>query len=331
LAAWQCRPTIENLAVDWPEMLQAMFPDNYQFSPSQLETYAACPFRFFGLRVLHLEEREADPTRLEYGSLIHRVLQSFYRRKRQDSRIPDNQPLPAIDQTDRQLLVQIFEEEKSQLDEGMITPDLPNLFKSPGGVVDLLLDILKVIEGPDANFGNLAAELQLDQILLGKDATGRPVLLTGKIDRVDGKRTDPRITIIMDYKTGSVPDEKIFRTKVKDGRLLQLPIYAAGLEIKNSKLKVIGAAYAHLNERSRSKKIDAEESIVAIGELLPGKKELETWNPPEVVKKVLNFAGRIRAGRFPLTQFGNGTDTVECTYYCPLRHACRHPEGYASS
>ncbi len=138
LSTWQQRP--RDVTLVWPEMLQALFPDDHQFSPSQLETYAACPFRFFGSRVLHLEERETDPTRMHYGSLVHRVLQKFYQKMREKTGTPDDQPLPATQQSDRPRLIQLFESEKSQLDEGLLPPDMENLFVVSGGVIDLLLE-----------------------------------------------------------------------------------------------------------------------------------------------------------------------------------------------
>jgi hypothetical protein len=88
-----------------------------------------------------------------------------------------------------------------------------------------------------------------------------------------------------------------------------------------------------LNERAKSKMTGAKEAIVAIGDLLPGRKESETelWNTRRALDLALDFASKIRAGRFPLTPYGIGSDSVECTPWCPLRHACRHPEGYATT
>jgi hypothetical protein len=230
-------------------------------------------------------------------------------------------------------LIELFEEENSQLDEGTLPPDLPSVFVSPGGVIDLLMEILETIEGEDLNYGNLFAEYRLDKITLGQDASGRPVLLTGMIDRVDGNREDRQKAIIVDYKTGRPPEPKELRIKVGDGRMLQLPLYAAALQIRHSDLKVIGAAYVHLNEKARSHLIGASEAIVAIGELLPKKKEdeKELLNTQAALDLAIHFASQIRAGHFQLTSHGPGLEEAECTAYCPLRHACRHPEGYTSS
>jgi hypothetical protein len=331
LTIWQERPSGNDLAVDWPEMLQVLFPDEHLFSASQLEMYAACPFRYFGKQVLRLEEREADPTRMHYGSLVHRVLQRFYEEKRQTAPTKADQPLPAVSRADRQRLVQLFDEEKSQLDDGLLTPDLEMLFVCGDGVIDLLLEILEVIEGEEANFGNLSTEFPIDKVLLGHDVSGRPVLLTGKIDRVDRRRQDRRNAMIVDYKTGGIPKRSAVRIKVVDGRMLQLPLYAAGLQLLDAEVNVIGGAYAHLNERSKAKKIGGKEAIVSLGELSNNETDIDLWDTQAARNLALEFAGQIRAGRFPLTRYGNGSEEAECTPYCPLRHACRHPEGYTSS
>jgi ATP-dependent helicase/DNAse subunit B len=331
LTTWQVRPAISNLAVDWPEMLQILFPDDHQFSPSQLETYAACPFRFFGMHMLRLEEREADPTRLHYGSLVHGVLHRFYKEKREDNGIAADEPLSATNRSDRERLVRLFNEEKSKLDKGILTPDLEMLFVSQGGVIDLILDVMESVEREEASFGNIATEFELEKVRLGKDVAGRPVFLAGKIDRVDGNRSDPQIRIIIDYKTGGVPDSVSVQIKIKEGRLLQLPLYAAALQIQENKLKVIGGAYVHLNERPKTEMIRAEKAILAVGKPLASRIAPDTWNPQAAVSLALDLAGKIRAGQFHLTKYGSSSDHPECSDFCPLRHACRHPEGYGSS
>ncbi len=166
LTDWQQKPRPEDLAVDWPELWQVLFPDDHLFSASQLETYAACPFRFFGKQVLRLEEREPDQTRMHYGSLVHRVLHRFYAERRQISAWPEDKPLPAVGNQDKTRLVELFREEWDCLDEGAIPPDLEKLFCCSGGVLDLFFEVMDSIEGE--NLGNLATELALPRILLGK-------------------------------------------------------------------------------------------------------------------------------------------------------------------
>ena len=55
---------------------------SYPLSPTSLETWAVCPFRYFLGRVLHLSalddpEEETAISRLNRGSLVHEILEKF--------------------------------------------------------------------------------------------------------------------------------------------------------------------------------------------------------------------------------------------------------------
>ncbi len=150
------------------------------------------------------------------------------------------------------------------------------------------------------------------------------MFLTGKIDRVDGRRDDPKTAIIIDYKTGKIISGVSLRTKVADGRMLQLPLYAAALKILRSDLKVVDGAYVHLNEKEKT----ARNGIASLGQLMAKKTAEDFFNLEAARQQAIELAGEIRSGRFPWTRFPKGGDEAECTRYCPLRHACRHPEGY---
>jgi hypothetical protein len=147
---------------------------------------------------------------------------------------------------------------------------------------------------------------------------------------VDLKRTDLQTALIIDYKTGKVPKPITIRRKVSDGRLLQLLLYAAALQIDRPGTKVVGAAYAHLNERPKATLIRGKDALASMGEPFAGLKDPDLWNTQMALELALDLASRIRAGQFPLTRHGPDSDEVECTAYCPLRHACRHPQGFTT-
>ena len=59
-----------------------------QFSITQLETYAVCPYRYFAERVLRLdifEEPTEEIEALELGSLIHSILFVFYSKLKKEN------------------------------------------------------------------------------------------------------------------------------------------------------------------------------------------------------------------------------------------------------
>ena len=142
---------------------------------------------------------------------------------------------------------------------------------------------------------------------------------------MDVDRAAPARAIILDYKTGRSKTPKEFTVKMADGRMLQLPLYAAALAIVRHELQVIGGAYIHLSERLP----DAKKAVAAAGALSPGKQSKSVAFDAEAARRLaLELVGEIRDGNFPLTRHPLGKEHVECTAYCDMKHACRHPDGY---
>jgi ATP-dependent helicase/DNAse subunit B len=332
LLAWHHRPGWpEAIRVDVPSLLQALFPDQRPFSTSDLETYAACPFRYFGSRVLRLSEREADDSRWLYGSLVHRVFQRFYEELRAALKIAADQPLPAVAEGHARRLREIFEQEWQAHEEGRLSPELAPLFAHPRGVIRLFLEAMEQLE---RTYGNLLNEHVLGDgrgggIVIGRDAAGRPVAVSGKIDRVDVRRDNAQQAVIADYKTGRPQDSRVLKEKLADGRLMQLPLYAATLEIAHGELQVVGGLYLHLSERAHKEEPGGSDVLIPVGEVLPGGKpeSQPAFDPAAARRKALEFAGLIRQGDFPLSPHTSG-NSCECTSYCSFRHACRQPHGY---
>src|SRR6202165_5789869 len=86
----------------------------HPISPSGVETWAACPFRYFLGRVLEVEptERPEDDecwaiSAIDRGSLIHAILEEFFRRLLADGRPAIGEP---YSQADRELIEQIAKE-----------------------------------------------------------------------------------------------------------------------------------------------------------------------------------------------------------------------------
>ncbi|MBY0525746.1 MAG: PD-(D/E)XK nuclease family protein [Gemmataceae bacterium] len=318
VTTWQGRSELPyRIVIDAPALLLQIFPDERPFSASDLETYAACPFRYFGLQVLKLKERDPDRTRITYGSLVHNVLERFYIERRRRSAEP-TQPLPALTGDEGEEFIALFEREWSALDDGTLPPDLRTLFVHEHGVLRLFLDAVGRIE---KEHGNVLTEFALPPAQLGHDAAGRPVWISGRVDRIDTHRTRSTEAVIIDYKTGRPVTGRDLMRKLRDGRMLQLPLYAWSLNQVRPELTVVGGAYVHLSERQA----EADRAIVAAGAWLE-----QTKVPFDVEGtrfQALKMASDLRAGCFPLTSHTTGTHS-ECTAYCTLRHACRHPDGY---
>jgi RecB family exonuclease len=331
LTAWKSRPGWpEAIRVDTPALLRALFPDERPFSPSSLEAYAACPFRYFGQHVLRLSERDGDEARLLYGSLVHRVFQRFYEELRQSLGVAAGEPLPPVADHHEARLRELFEVEWRSQEEGSMPPEFESLFTHANGVLRLFFDAIQPLE---REHGNLLNEYVLGTkehgIVIGVDGAGRPVAIRGKIDRVDKQRGRKHKVVITDYKTGLPPELPKLHEKLDDGRLLQLPLYGATLQTTDGELEVVGGIYLHLNANARREAMRPDRMLIQLGESgSDGATGKRTPLDIEAARqKALLFAGQIRHGVFNLSQHSTGP-TCECTTRCSLRHACRQPEGY---
>lgn len=329
ISSWRDRPAARApIRIELPVLLARLYSADRPFSPSELEQYAACPFRYFGARVLNLGARETDESMFAHGSLLHRVLNKFYQERRRAA--GEGKPVPAIGPADRPLILQIYREEWDKEVDGAVSPELLTIFERSNGLLDFFLELMARVE---ADGGNLWTELPL-RVPLGNDAEGREVLLHGTIDRVDGlnhgvKTAGVKTAGVIDYKTGVIVDGKELAAKLGDGRRIQLPLYAAGFEAQHPGWKVTRGLYLHLTARKRSNEKPGA-AIVNIGPLQANGTD-GAFDTQAAVAMALAFAGRIRAGEFPLTAHPRGTDLHECNSRCPLRHACRHPDGYEVS
>ncbi len=205
-------------------------------SPSRLETYAACPYRYFlkyGLGVEDLDEPESTERidALERGSMIHDILEQFLKKL-------GHNDLPNVDRRVEHLdlLLKIAEEAgKDRHDRGVTGRPLIWELDRRKINEDLVRWYDKEIEDGDygrvqpgafeAGFGGvsygfgkpdpISSEAPLE-LTIGD----RGVLLQGRIDRVDFDDDHTSFRVI-DYKTGKSSPKTAFDR----GRALQLPIY----------------------------------------------------------------------------------------------------------
>ena len=323
LKNWPKSRLLEEGGVTLPEglgrILQRSFPASKPFSPSSLEGYSECAFRFFAnklLRLLPFEDNEATLL----GKLVHKALFTVYNNKRESLDLPANAPLPALDkEKDRTLLEaecrRLWQDTNEEF-AGMIGIHRLNRLVVRNGVLDMLLEWLEKYE---EKFGFIAGERNLAGTEIGVDSVGVAVLLAGITDRIDANRNDPSELALVDFKTGKPNKDKV-ASQTADGRLLQLPLYA--ITAKNELMKnhggdlhVASAMYLHLP--------DTESGSGTQNEIKVPLDETSIEHAREVA---LANADGIRRGRFPLSMHRN-SKTPECMSYCSFGHACRQPAG----
>ncbi|HUT04173.1 MAG TPA: PD-(D/E)XK nuclease family protein [bacterium] len=317
----QWRGQIRELLTD-EKLSQAHGRRVFYVSRAALDDYLTCPFKFFASRILKLkpeDEFDADIAAKDLGTLLHKVLCSFYRGRRRPDGTIERVTLQNRDAARSRVRAIATEHIPLWVPPGAPTERVSSLLLGQQGLLDAFIEseaadessfeptLLEASFGPVTGHGRSGEVLSPEPLLLRCEVDGSEemVAVNGVIDRVD-MRTDggQRIYRVLDYKTGTIPGPK----EIREGTSLQLPIYVAAI---GQALRCDAtAAYYVLSEtegvrmRDYSKKDELEAAV----------REL-----PLVVSGVLRS---ILAGSFP-PRPKNDNDRL-CSW-CDFRTVCRRP------
>ena len=307
-----------------------------EYSISQLETYAKCPYKYFAERILKLElpeEPTEDIEALEMGSLLHSILYKFYKEIREKEIV-----LAGAD--DKQFNFAqdlIFEIAEKFVEEANFHSPLTffekekvlgiNGDRKKSILYKFLLDEKNNSDGfvPElfeTSFGKVQGEGSKTPVQISVDS----IKVSGKIDRIDIDEKGNKYKII-DYKLSG---KKPKASELLNGISLQLPLYlyAAKEMIKaqmNSEYEPVGAVIyslkfsdedfgGHLiSQLSARSKLDDEKLTNAYKELI----EICL----DMIKK---YVKEITEGKFNLSTLKNREDIV-CRF-CNFRPVCRIQE-----
>ncbi len=325
------------------------------YSPSQLELYARCPFKYFARRILHIvpaADYDVTITPLERGILLHSVLFKLY------TELRDRQELPLTQQRKawalaraRELALReiegiVFEHPYWQIDqERLLGSELlggllkrwidDDVARSEEGKTSLIPEFFEVDFG-----GRNASGREID----GRLSTGEPVRvhhlsLRGRVDRVEIARRDDKVYFaVADYKTGRAPT----RGDVNDGTSLQLMLYievirrllADNLDIPLENVLPVGGFYYELDARRVA---TAMKTVFVPNELKSNKKNPDGLvqtsrmaTDPETPEDLLDiidavltraeeYVEGIARGQFPLTS----REVGKVCRSCEFEPACR--------
>jgi hypothetical protein len=294
----------------------APFPDgDHAVSPTALEDWATCPFRYLLGRVLHVREVERPEATdrigpLERGALVHAVLAEFL-----DSVAPRTSPDQPWDDDERALLLAIGERHCNQAESEGLTGrpllwklDRRRILREIEGFLDTDEEIrssLRVV--PRAGARELAFGFDDSESAALTLPDGRVVHFRGRIDRVDAGTSGSPV-VIFDYKTGRVDDPA---AGLERGNRLQLPVYALAMADRHPTSDV-RAFYWSTRKHGT-------------GALTGLDFDHETRH--ELVEQVAAIVDGIGAGTFPAfpdkpRQDGRGRDTWENCCYCPFDRVC---------
>ena len=310
------------------------YSPDHEFSATQLESYASCPFQYFVSNLLSVEPLAIVELETEYGrrgTLVHDVLAELHRTllsespaaradsdaiadrfhqlldERLGARPAGSEVERALLEIERRLLREwgsaYGEQNAGYLagqPEGLDRPPVPSHFETAfgksgrGGDDETSRAALVIGEGPEA------------------------VQIAGRIDRIDVSMSGGRTVFsVIDYKTGKTRSDRL--EDIQAGRALQLALYALAivrLELVGADASPLLVGYWHIRDqgftlglRSRKKKNGGHAAL-----------EEAVWDSlvkilDEIVPKL---ARAMRSGQFPVFN-----SDKNCTGWCPYHTGCR--------
>ncbi len=307
-----------------------------QFSISQLETFAKCPFKYFAERILKIKPieeptEEAEP--IELGNVLHSILYDFYSKVISEKIKIDKNGTSNFEKL-KDLLFEIAEEKISKLNlhsalaffekEKILGIDGNNensiLFKFLISETESTSNFNpELFEYGFGDFNNTEMEREnIPPLEIGK------VKLRGKIDRIDINEEEKLFNVI-DYK---LKGRKPTQNELYDGLSLQLPVYLM--------------AGKHILKGLREEEYDGNEmTIYSLNykdeKFGPSPVKLTRKKPtPELTKelnknllektkiKISEYHQNIVKGKFHLSPLED-RETKVCSY-CDFKSLCRVKE-----
>ena len=271
-------------------------------SPSALETWATCPYRYFLTRVLGIsaptEDGDEELSPMERGLLVHKILERFVENEG-DS---EEQLLELAErafedaerrgQTGYQLVWEITKDEIRESLKDFLASDREWL----GGV-------------PSASVAEVSFGTGDDSEGVGIEVEGLgEVRFRGKIDRVDVLADEVRVR---DFKTGR-PDSFMEGSRgrpasrsVTNGRALQLPVYLEAAQVMYPGKRISASYCFPLSDRNTH----------GVGSYT----EEDRGQFVETLRRVI---GMIRDGVFPATPEGSPDGRGTNCSYCDFNRLC---------
>ena len=322
---------------------------NRVYSISQLETYAACPFKFFAKYILQLEagrqsEAEEGLSSSEKGTILHDTLYqilSALRERNQDIRSISDEDFNLIR---NEIALLQNKEDRFGKNHPFWRLDKESVFEPPTPGIGMLQKFIEAerkfsafITKPsffEATFGIPASEEKRDKMLYREDHVEIDGMkFRGKIDRIDMDEASGIFTVT-DYKSGKNATTK----DIKEGKSLQLPLYLRIAEdllrahLGDDTMRGVAGIY-HTLLGKESKQHLALGLHEFAGQAFEGHKsggksklrsEFDTADElRETIEATIRFAKNyvegITLGRFPLVKEEN---IAVCTY-CEYKQVCR--------
>ncbi len=252
------------------EALREMLgPPQGPYSPSRLEDYATCPYKYYLARVMELKpvpepERPVEISALDLGKLYHRILEKFMAWMMEESRLPMSTAEMGLY---RQKMLEVAQAHFAEV-EGLGLTGYPLVWELETEFIreDLIAFLARECsQERERGFIPVRVELSFGGDEEGEERVeldigeGRTVYLRGRIDRLDELSGEDQGFQVTDYKSGKKVGIKKGEFIVKGGLKLQLPLYviAAG-KLLDMPLEKGQSRFLYVNRRRKIPK-DGEE------------------------------------------------------------------------
>ena len=311
------------------ERVRAEMEKTFPISPSRLETYAVCPFRYFARHVLGVSPmpEPSDELMLDAltcGSILHSVLSGFFRSLRSEGVVLHELSAEQC----RQRFDDFVTRYRARLSARIDLP-APLVWDAQCALIsERAWRAVDCAYREAATWQPHAMELGLGVVTESTDPTSQecpitvdvvghgPVELRGIIDRVDFGH-DGSSARIIDYKWGKAPGKAV--SCLDAGRRVQLVIYATGLAdwlaASGERRAVTEVAYHYLRQSVPASTEPSDEAWplhrVPLDE---AREELGV-----VLRVVLSG---IRGGVFPPVPENAPNDPYGDCAYCDVAAAC---------
>jgi ATP-dependent helicase/DNAse subunit B len=308
--------------------LKTLFGPERVLSPTALEGYIACPFRFFLGQVLHLEpleepREEIDST--DRGLAFHRALSRLHRQLRdegihQPTEVVESRLLARLDEAADECAVR-----SSPASEALWRIEAERMKRVGSRYRSHWRDFLEPWSEQSLRLKPHSFEVAFGLPVAEGEAVAGPLVIraedvevriSGRIDRVDVVETETEVGFwIIDYKTGR--SGYYTAIELKEFRKLQLTLYALATEqvlLAGKKARPLGLAYWLVAD-------------TGVKVALPGSSRPLAWfDEPEPWRKVrerlqgwvVTLVRHIRRGDFPLKP-----RSEQCTQTCDFGQICR--------
>ncbi len=293
-------------------------PGGSPISPTALESWATCPYRYFLGHVLRLGSLDTPEeifsiSALDRGTLMHEILERFIDESAQRGNLPP--PGEPWRDSDRERLLHIASQSFQDAETRGVTGKrlLWEMAKT-----QMLSDLETFLEADSTlREANQTADVRVETRFGFGDATTEiiepetGINFRGMIDRIDISGDGKRV-LVVDYKTGSAdPYKGLDDDPIDQGRHLQLGVYSLAARTLFPDATDVSAAYWFSTNRGRFQLVPAAHFSITDDSVAERFRE-----------GVTSIVDGINAGLFPANPGPPGRYGPSNCQYCDFDAVC---------